>query len=318
MHTILGANGIIARELSMSLAASNIPIRQVSRHPQRVNPKDEIVTADLLDANATAQAVAGSEVAYLVAGLKYDTAIWQEQWPRLMRNVIDACKRHSTRLVFFDNVYAYGRVEGVMTEDTPFNPCSRKGEVRARIATTLLEEMRRGELQAMIVRAADFYGPGAVQSFPHATVFERLKAGKKPQWIGNPKAVHTFTYTPDAGRAVAVLGQSERAYGHTWHVPTSKEPNTGESFVRIACELAGRPYGLQAVPRWMLRLMGLFVPPLRANDEMMYQFEYDYRFDSSRTEAAFGLKPTPYRQGIGASLGLRVTGDEPMTEAGRV
>jgi len=302
MHTILGAKGIIAHELSRALATRVGRIRQVSRDPRKVNDADETFPADLLDGEATAEAVAGSDVAYLVAGLKYDASVWQEQWPRVMRNVIDACKQHHTRLVFFDNVYAYGRVDGVMTEDTAFNPMSKKGEVRAKIATMLLDEMRSGNLQAMIVRAADFYGPGAVQSFPHATVFERLKAGKTPQWIGDPNTVHTFTFTPDAGRAVALLGTSPEAYGQTWHLPTTKEPLTGADFVRLACEQAGRPNRLQVAPRWMLRLMGLFMPVLRENDEMMYQFEYDYRFDSSKIESAFGVQPTPYIQGIGVSL----------------
>src|SRR5690606_29531676 len=168
-------------------------IRQVSRHPRRINPTDEVVSADLLDPEATAKAVAGSEVVYLVAGLKYDATVWQAQWPQVMRHVIDACKRHDARLVFLDNVYAYGRVDGPMTEATPFNPTSRKGEVRARIASMLLDEMRSGGLRAMIVRSADFYGPGATNSFPHVLVFERIRKGKAPQWIGNPAAVHTFT-----------------------------------------------------------------------------------------------------------------------------
>lgn len=302
MHTILGANGVIARELSGALFASSPAIRQVSRNPRRVNPTDEAVAADLLDARATARAVSGSEVAYLVAGLKYDATVWQEQWPRVMRNVIDACRRHGSRLVFFDNVYAYGRVDGPMTEETPFNPVSRKGEVRARIATMLLEEMHSGNLQAMIVRAADFYGPGAENSFPHATVFKRLKAGKTPQWIGNPDAVHTFTFTPDAGRALAVLGRSPDAFGQTWHLPTTREPLSGTGFVRLACKLAGRPFRIQVAPRWLLRIMGIFMPVLRENEEMMYQFEYDYRFDSSRIGSAFGLQATPYRTGISETL----------------
>jgi nucleoside-diphosphate-sugar epimerase len=302
MQTILGANGVIGRELSRNLSASTDRIRQVSRSPRRVNVGDETFPADLLDPTATAQAIAGSDVAYLVAGLQYDTAVWREQWPRIMRNVIDGCKRHGSRLVFFDNVYAYGRVDGPMTEETPFNPCSRKGEVRARIATMLLDEIRSGNLQAMIVRAADFYGPGAVQSFPHATVFERLKAGKTPQWVGDAKAVHTFTYTPDAGHAASVLGQSAEAYGQTWHVPTTTEPLTGRDFVHLACELTRRPYKMQRAPRWMLWLMGLFVPVLRENDEMMYQFEHDYRFDSGKIQAVYGLEPTPYRWGIAACL----------------
>lgn len=301
LQTILGANGVIGRELSLELA-SYTPVRQVSRTPTAVNAGDELVAADLLDAAATAAAVAGSDVAYLVAGLKYDTAVWQAQWPRVMRNVIDACQRHDCALVFFDNVYAYGRVAGAMTEDTPYNPCSKKGEVRAAIATTMMNEVRAGNLRGMIVRAADFYGPGATLSLTHATVHERLNAGKTPQWIGSAQAEHSFTYTPDAGRTVALLGNRPEAYGQVWHALTSKEPMSGEGYVRLACELAGRPYGLQVAPRWMLRLMGLFAPVVRENMEMLYQFEHDYRFDSSKAERALDLTATPYRAGIAAAL----------------
>jgi len=302
MQTVLGANGVIGRDLSRHLPEYSDRIRQVSRSPKRVNATDDPFSADLLDAKATADAVAGSTVAYLVAGLKYDHKVWEEQWPKVMRNAIDACKRHGSALVFFDNVYAYGRVDGVMTEDTPYNPRSRKGEVRARIATMLMDEVQRGELRAMIVRAADFYGPDASLSVTHATVTERLKAKKTPQWLGNAKAVHTFTYTPDAGRSLAVLGNTASAYGQVWHALTSKAPITGEQYVRIACELSRRPYALQVVPRWMLFLMGIFVPVVRENMEMLYQFEYDYRFDSSKVERALGLAATGYREGIAATL----------------
>jgi nucleoside-diphosphate-sugar epimerase len=302
MQIILGANGVIGRELSLHLPPYSNRIRQVSRSPKRVNATDELFSADLLDPKATADAVAGSEITYLVAGLKYDHNVWQEQWPRIMRNAIDACKRHGSALVFFDNVYAYGRVNGVMTESTPYNPCSLKGEVRARIATTFMDEVTRRELRGAIVRAADFYGPGAALSVTHATVTERLKKGKTPQWIGNPNAVHTFTYTRDAGRTLALVGNTPSALGQVWHALTSKEPITGEQYVRIACELARRPYRLQVAPRWMLRLMGLFAPVVRESIEMLYQFEYDYRFDSSKVERAFGLTATTYREGLAATF----------------
>jgi nucleoside-diphosphate-sugar epimerase len=302
MQTILGANGVIGRELSRHLPRYSDRIRQVSRSPNRVNEADELVSADLLDARATADAIAGSDVTYLVAGLKYDHRVWQEQWPQIMHNVVDACKRHDSALVFFDNVYAYGLVDGVMTEDTPYKPCSRKGEVRARVAMMLMDDVRRGGLRGMIVRAADFYGPGTVLSVTHATVIERLKARKTPLWLGNAKAVHTFTYTRDAGRTLAVLGNTPTAYGQVWHALTSKEPMTGEQFVRIACELSGRPYALHVVPRWMLFLTGLFVPVVRENMEMLYQFEHDYRFDSSKAERALGVTATGYREGVAATL----------------
>ena len=305
LHTILGANGTIGHEVSLALPTYTTRIRQVSRDPKKENATDELFKADLLDAKATEQAVAGSEVVYLLAGLKYDTKLWQEQWPRVMRNTIDACKRHRSKLVFFDNVYPYGKVNGTMTETTPFDPCSKKGEVRAAIATMLLDEMERGELTAMIVRSADFYGPGAALSITHSTVTERLHAKKTPQWLGDSKAVHTFTYTPDAGRTVAQLANTPSAYGQTWHALTSKEAMTGEEYVRIACELAGRPYGIQRLGKTGVRLLGLFIPVLREVVEMMYQSESDYRFDSSKVEQALGLKATGYREGIAAALAAK-------------
>ncbi len=306
MQTILGAGGVIARELSRTLPSFTGRIRQVNRDPSRpgvlVNPTDEPFAADLLDGDAVARALAGSEIAYLVAGLRYDARAWEEEWPRIMENVIRGCARHRVRLVFFDNVYAYGRVEGTMTEDTPFDPCSRKGEVRARIATRLLDAVRAGDLEAMIVRAPDFYGPGALLSFMHAAVFERLRQGKTPQWIGDPDRVHSWIFTPDAGRSTALLANRDDTWGRTWHALTAPEPIPGRRFVELACEAAGRPFALQRMPGWMLAAAGLFMPVLRENREMMYQFDHDYRFDSSRTATLLGEVATPYPRGIAITL----------------
>jgi nucleoside-diphosphate-sugar epimerase len=303
MQTILGANGIIASELSKHLPAYTTDVRQVSRNPKKVNPHDGLVSADLLNYAQTEKAVAGSEVVYLVAGLKYDIGVWREQWPKIMQNVLDACKQHRAKLVFFDNVYSYGHVTGPMTEETPFNPTSKKGEVRARIATQLLDEIKQKNLDAMIVRAADFYGPNCNVSITDATVTQRLKAGKRPQWIGNPSKIHSFTFTPDAGKAVALLGNTPSAFNQTWHVPTSPQKITGEEYVRMASEVLNLAYKKpQALSRLGLRVVSLFVPILREFVEMMYQYENDYIFDSTKIEKQLGISATPYSQGIRETL----------------
>ena len=161
MHTILGAGGAIGIELISHLAEKGLRIRLVSRNPKSADGADQVVSADLANLDQTVSAVAGSEVVYLLAGLKYDLRVWRDLWPRIMNNVIEACKRANAKLVFFDNVYAYGRVDGVMTEDTPYNPSSRKGDVRADAAAMFMDEVKRGELRGLIVRSADFYGPTA-------------------------------------------------------------------------------------------------------------------------------------------------------------
>jgi nucleoside-diphosphate-sugar epimerase len=302
MQTILGANGTIALELSKHLPTYTDKVRQVSRNPKKFNATDETVSADFLNYEQTEKAVAGSEVAYLLAGLPYKTSLWQEQWPKLMKNVIDACKKHNTKLVFFDNVYAYGLVKGVMTEEMPFNPSSKKGEVRAKIATMLLDEIKAGNLNGMIVRGADFYGPNALLSLTYQMVTMKLKAKKSSQWMGDIKKIHTFTYTPDAGKATAILGNTPSAFNQTWHALTSKEKITGEQYVKIANELMNRPNKVQALPKFGVQLLGLFVPVLKEFVEMMYQYENDYIFDSTKFEKAFNLQATEYKVGIAETL----------------
>jgi len=303
MQTVLGSGGVIGKELSTHLPRLTSQIRQVSRNPQRVNAADELMKADLLNYSEVEKAVAGSAVVYLVAGLKYDAKLWQQQWPIVMKNAIDACKKHNSKLVFFDNVYAYGQVNGIMTEETPFNPTSKKGEVRAKIATHLLDEIKAGNLKGMIIRAADFYGPGATLSLIHSMVTERLKAGKGAQWIGDKKRVHTFTYTPDAGKTVALLGNAEEAYNQTWHALTSAEKMTGEELIRMAYEIMNMPNkGVQGMSKTGVRLLGLFIPVLREFVEMMYQFENDYIFDSSKAQKFLNENPTSYQVGIRATM----------------
>src|SRR5260370_1015998 len=129
MVTILGAGGAISHELVKLLAARKHPFRLVGRNPRTVPGATETVAADLTDRVQTIHAVAGSSVVHLLVGLNYDHKVSQEMWPRIMSNTIEACKRAGAKLIFFDNVYIYGKVSGSMTEETPFKPCSKTGEV---------------------------------------------------------------------------------------------------------------------------------------------------------------------------------------------
>jgi nucleoside-diphosphate-sugar epimerase len=298
MQTILGAGGVIGKELAKSLPQFTDRIRLVSRHPRKVNASDELFAADLLNAEQTSQAVEGSDVVYLTVGLPYNLKIWQSQWPTVMNNVLGACKKHRAKFVFFDNVYCYGRVNGWMTESTLVNPVSKKGMVRTQIADMVLEEIAHGTLQALIARSADFYGPNTPLSFVTVMVFENLKKGKKAQWMINDKVLHSLTYTPDAGKATALLGNTDSAYGQIWHLPTDRNALTGREIIEMAArEFNVRP-GHTTLPLWMLRMAGLFSGVIRESVEMLYQNDSDYLFDSSKFDKAFDFKTTSYEQGV--------------------
>lgn len=298
MQTILGANGVIANNLAKYLPHYTLKIRLVSRNPKKINAEDELKSADLLNKDQTLAAMEGSKVVYLTAGLKYDIKTWREQWPRIMSNVIEGCKLHQARLVFFDNVYCYGRVNGWMTEETPIHPTSKKGEVRAQIANMILEEVKKGNLTALIARAPDFYGPQTPLSFLNAMVFENYAKGKSAQILISDQYKHSFIYTPDAGKATAVLGNTDSAFNQVWHLPTDRNALSMKEIAQQAAAAFGVEPDYMVLRMWMIKMYGLFDHNVKEAVEMLYQSDSEYLFDSTKFDKAFDLKATGYQQGI--------------------
>ncbi|WP_127128540.1 NAD-dependent epimerase/dehydratase family protein [Pseudoflavitalea rhizosphaerae] len=298
LHTLLGANGTIADALVPVLQANNEKIRLVSRKPKPI-PGTEIMAADVTNREQVFAAVKGSEIVYLLVGIQYNIDVWRGDWPVIIRNVIDACKAANATLVFFDNAYMYGKVDGPISEETPYRPSSKKGQIRAAVATTLQEEMRSGGLKAIIARAVDFYGPGVTEkSAPGLLVFTNMRNGKKAQWFINPNVPRSYNYTPDAGKALYMLAKTPSATGQVWHLPTVNPPLTGKQFVAKAAKYMNASEKLIVLPRWILKIVGLFNPFMKEMYEMHYQDEFPFVFSSSKFEKAFNFKPTSWEEGI--------------------
>jgi nucleoside-diphosphate-sugar epimerase len=190
-----------------------------------------------------------------------------------------------------------------MTENTKVNPPSKKGEIRKQIAEMIMEQAEVGEFKALIARSADFYGPAIENtSLLTETVFKPLSQGKTANWLADDSCKHSFTFTPDAAKATALLGNTDHAYGQVWHLPTASNPLTGEEWVEaIAKKLDVKPKH-RVVSPFIVRIMGWFIPIMKESVEMLYQYDRDYVFDSSKFASEFDLKPTPYEEGISAII----------------
>jgi len=299
MQAILGAGGAIGTELAKALRIYTREIRLVSRHPKQVGPHDLLFKADLTDSEAVLAAVQGTEVVYLTAGLPYDYKVWQRDWPIIMENVIAACIQNNSRLVFFDNIYMYegGNLNQIM-ETHRVGPCSKKGKVRAELMEKIWDSVKNRGLKALIARCADFYGPGVKNSILNEMVIRPLKNGKSANWLVSDHYRHSFTYTVDVASATALLGNCPEAFGHTWHLPTAKNPPSGREWIEMVAEELGVRPRKRIVGKTMTSILGLFMPVMRESREMLYQYDKDYVFNSDKFEKRFAFQPTSYEDGI--------------------
>ena len=299
LHVVFGA-GQVGLPLARLLASRGHAVRLVSRSGRGLpgaDPGIEAVAADARDAAATSAVVRGASAVYHCMNPRYDARTWETELPPIQENLVAAAGSAGARLVVLDNLYAVGRTGGrPMTESTPDAPCSRKGAARARLAGALREAVRRGDVRAVTGRASDFYGPGGVQTHFGERFWRRLLAGKGAEVLGNPDNPHSYHFLPDVAAGLAALGEGTdeatgAAEGTTWILPCAP-PETTRALVARFAAAAGIPAAVKRMPRPMVKLLGLFVPPLREIDEMLYQWDELFVADDRAFRARFGALPT--------------------------
>ncbi len=299
MQTILGSGGAIGTELAKALSKFTNEIRLVSRNPKKVNDTDSLFSADLSVQEQVEQAVQGSVICYLTLGYDYNTKLWQEKWPPLIRNVVEACIRHQSKLVFFDNVYAIGgdNVKSI-TESSPISPSSKKGEVRAYVDKYILESVEKGKLTAILARAPDFFGPIKDKSLLMNLIYDNLSKGKKAQWFCNADVVHTTGFAPDLAKGTAILGNAPEAFNQVWNLPVDSNALTGREWVKLFADEMSTSAEVQVLPGLGMAALGLFVPVLKEIYEMRYQFDREYYFDSTKFVTKFDYIATTNKEAV--------------------
>lgn len=282
------------------LAARGKRVRAVGRTaPAGLPAGVESGAADAADPDQVRRALAGATVAYHAVNVPYQD--WAERLPPIMAALIDGAASTGTRLVYVDNLYMYGPVDGPITESLPNRATTRKGQLRARLADHLLAAHATGTVQATIGRAADFFGPGVLGSAVGERLFGALLAGKRAMWPGDLDVAHSLSFADDVARALITLGERPEAWGSVWHLP-APAPLTGRQFLELVFAEAGQPPRIGVHRSWQIRLAGLFDPMIREFAELDDQFTLPFVLDSRRYQQTFGGAPTPYRAAIRQTL----------------
>jgi nucleoside-diphosphate-sugar epimerase len=293
IHVVFGA-GQVGAPLARRLAARGHQVRVVTRSGAGGAPGAVAVQADALDPAASAAAAAGAAALYHCMNPPYDGRIWADQLPRIAESLIAAAASSGARLVVLDNLYGLGRPRGrPLDESRPMQPCSRKGEIRARVGTRLLEAHRNGEARVAIARASDFFGPGGVNTYFERRFWTRLLAGKSVPAVVNPDTRHSYHFIPDVAAGLQALGDGpEQALGKAWMLPAAPAVSTRQLVAMLAAA-SGRSAAVKRLPRLLLSAAAPFSPLVRELLEMDYQWDEDFAVDDRRFREAFGLEPTP-------------------------
>lgn len=299
MQTILGSNGQIGQEIAKEIHNKYTKnIRLVSRKPQKIHDTDELVPADLMKYEDTYKAIEGSNIVYFAVGLPADSEMWENRFPKIMANIIKACQETNSKLAFFDNTYMYEKNNNIQIEDSSFMPTGRKSKVRAEIAEMLLSAIKDKTIDAVIGRAPEFYGPGLTQSITNSMVFNRVKEGKRAIVPLSDSVLRTLIWTPDASRALALLGNTPDVYGETWHLPTDANI-TYRSLINKVENVIGEKVSYTVVPMWTFKVGSLFNKQVKELIELLPRYKYDNIFNSNKFKERFpDFEITTFEEGI--------------------
>lgn len=300
LHVVFGASGGLGNAVVRELAALGKRVRGVTRSGTADVPLGvEMVPGNAADPAATASVCTGATVVYNCVNAPYTN--WPAEFPPIMHGIIEGAAAAGAKLVFGDNLYMYGPVNGPITEDLPNAAAGPKGRTRIHMAQMLTDAHKAGKVRATIGRASDFFGPGVTASALGDRIFPAALAGKTAQVLGNPDVPHTFSYTPDCARALVTLGERDEALGEIWHLP-NPETKTTREVLEIVYGMTGHTPKIQTLPKLLLTLVGIINPLVRELKETAYQFENPWVVDHSKFERAFGANPTPLRDALAGTL----------------
>jgi len=300
LHVVFGT-GPVGMAVMRELHGQGKRVRMVNRSGKASLPEVvELMAGDASDRAFAREAAGGATVVYDCLNPPYNK--WPELFPRLQASVTDAATTAEARLVVMDNLYMYGPTGGKpMTEKTPYLATTRKGRTRARMAENLMKAHGKGKVRVAVGRASDFFGPGVLMSAMGAQVFRPALRGKAAGVLGNPDLPHTYSYVPDIGRALVLLGEREEAFGEVWHLPSAEAVSTRDLVTMMFAE-AGKKPKMRAASKWMLQFVGVFNPMVREVIEMLYEFEEPFIMDNSKFTNAFGDISTPLPQALQATV----------------
>ena len=294
-HLVAGA-GTVGTALALRLADSGEQVVLLSRSgtgPE--HPRVERVAADASSAPTLLALSRGAVAIYNCVNPAYHR--WVTDWPPIAAALLAAAEESGAVLATVSNLYGYGPVEGLLTEDLPLAATGLKGRTRAAMWEQALAAHSAGRLRITEVRGSDYLCPGS-QAHLGDRVMRPLLAGRTVRVLPSADTSHTWTSTDDVAALLARVATDERAWGRAWHVPSVGPRSQRQAVNDLAAAAGLRTVRVGEVPRPLLAMLGLVSPVMRELPEVAHQFEHDFVLDSTAAQRTFGLGPTPWEEQV--------------------
>lgn len=299
VNVVTGA-GPVGWTVAELLAEQGKNVRIVTRSgtgPE--HPLVERVKADVQDAAQLQDAFAGAiAVFHCIHGSSYTVDAWQAELPRAEQMVLAAAGEAGAVVVFPESLYSYSEPGRPMTEAGPRTAQGGKRGVR----TQLLEARDASPTDTVSIVAGDFFGPRVRTSHAGERMVPAVLAGRKVWVIGSTRQPHSFTYVPDLAAAMIHAAQTPSLWNKVWHAPTGPAVTQRQLATGFTAAGGVEAPKMAAIPGWALRALGVFSKDVRELAELLYQFQKPFVMESSASQAALGLRPTPLPEAAAATV----------------
>ena len=306
---VLGATGGIGGEMVRQLLAAGWQVRALTRG-ELPSPRSDGVSwlrgDAMLRADVLAASAGCSVIVHAVNPPGYRD--WDKLVLPMLDNTIAAAQAQGATIVLPGTVYNYGTdAFPVLTEDAPQRPATRKGAIRVELEARL-ERAAGGGARVLIVRAGDFFGPHAGNSWFAQGLVKPGQPVRAITYPGKQGIGHQWSYLPDVARTmVALLAMRDSLppfarFHLAGHWDQDGRQMT-DAIARVVSQSTGRAPRVTAFPWWLMALAAPFVATLRELREMRYLWQTPVRMDNARLLAVLGHEPhTPLEVAIKATL----------------
>lgn len=306
---VLGATGGIGGEMVRQLLAAGWQVRAL-RRGELPSPRNDGIRWLRGDAMVRADVLAASEGCSVIVHAVNPPGYrdWDKLVLPMLDNTIAAAQRQGATIVLPGTVYNYGAdAFPVLTEDAPQRPATRKGAIRVELEARLQSASAQGA-RVLIVRAGDFFGPHAGNSWLAQGLVKPGRPVRAIQYPGAAGVGHQWSYLPDVARTmVELLALRERLppfarfhlAGHWDHDGRQMT----DAIARVVAQATRRTPRVTAFPWWLMALAAPFVATLRELREMRYLWRTPVRMDNAKLLAVLGHEPhTPLDVAVKATL----------------